>query len=371
MEKKYRAAVIGSTGKGGYGHGLDLVCTTIENIDIAAVADADPEGLRAAGERLEVEALYPDYRDMLEREKPDLVCIGPGWVAERAAMVPAAARAGCHIYCEKPFAGHLEDADAMMDACSNAGIQIAVAHQLRAMPPVRRTLEDVQRGTYGKLLSLRARPKDDHRGGGEELIVHGTHLFDLMIAFAGPPQWVSGHIGVAGRDASREDQPQGTTAVGPIVGDSLSAAFGFAEGVRGFFDSTAHLDRPERSLYGLLVECEEAILYVRTFGDVYRYPAPVVLPEKTDFKWEKVWVDDWHFTAAGQPRPLRDWLHRGNEVLIRELLGAIEAKGAPSASGRDAHLATEMIQGVYASHFAAGRRLPLPLADRRHPLEKV
>ena len=88
MEKKYRAAVIGSTGRGGYGHGLDVACTTIENIDIAAVADADPEGLQAAGERLGVEALYPNYRDMLERENPDLVCIGPGWVAERAAMVP-------------------------------------------------------------------------------------------------------------------------------------------------------------------------------------------------------------------------------------------------------------------------------------------
>ena len=81
-----------------------------------------------------------------------------------------------------------------------------------------------------------------------------------------------------------------------------------------------------------------------------------------------MWVDDWHFTAAGQPRPLRDWLHRGNEVLIRELLGAIEANRTPSASGRDAHLATEMIQGVYASHLAGGQRLALPLTNRDHPL---
>ena len=69
--------------------------------------------------------------------------------------------------------GRVEETADPLSKAECSAQRIAVAHQLRAMPPVRRTLEDVQRGTYGKLLSLRARPKDDHRGGGEELIVHG------------------------------------------------------------------------------------------------------------------------------------------------------------------------------------------------------
>ena len=64
MKMKYRAAVIGSTGRGGYGHGLDVACKDSKNVDIVALADGDPEGLRMAADRLGVEALYPDYRDM-------------------------------------------------------------------------------------------------------------------------------------------------------------------------------------------------------------------------------------------------------------------------------------------------------------------
>ena len=54
MAKTYKAAVIGSTGQGGYGHGLDRVFQGLNSVTLVAVADADPVGLRHAGERLGV-----------------------------------------------------------------------------------------------------------------------------------------------------------------------------------------------------------------------------------------------------------------------------------------------------------------------------
>ena len=54
---------------------------------------------------------------------------------------------------------------------------------------------------------------------------------------------------------------------------------------------------------------------------------------------------------------------------MRELAAAIEHDTEPPASLRDAVLVTEIIQGAYASHFSGGKRLAIPLADRRHPLE--
>ena len=45
---KYRVAVIGHTGKGNYGHGLDRVWDEIPNTRVVAVADADSKGLAAA-----------------------------------------------------------------------------------------------------------------------------------------------------------------------------------------------------------------------------------------------------------------------------------------------------------------------------------
>lgn len=92
--KKYRVAVIGSTGRGDYGHGLDLAFKGLENADIVAVADDSPEGLRAAGARLGVKKVYADYRAMLDRERIDIVSIGPWWVTDRVPMVTVAAGAG-------------------------------------------------------------------------------------------------------------------------------------------------------------------------------------------------------------------------------------------------------------------------------------
>jgi len=42
MAKTYRVAVIGRTGKGGYGHNLDIVWKELDNVQIVAVADPTP-----------------------------------------------------------------------------------------------------------------------------------------------------------------------------------------------------------------------------------------------------------------------------------------------------------------------------------------
>ena len=368
MSKTYRGAVIGSTKRGGYGHYHDTAFSGLENVKLVAVADDDPQGLAEAGKRLGVTRLYADYREMFANERPELVSIGPQWVTERLAMVEAAAAIGCHIYSEKPLAGDLATADAILDACRKHKVKLSVAHQFRAMPTLRKAMANLAEGKYGKLLRLRARPKDDHRGGGEELIVHGTHLFDLMIALAGTPRWVSAHMAVGERDVTRDDRRAPPEPFGPLAGDSLAATFGFDHGVHGFIDSHAKAARPGRDLYGLLVECEEALLFLRSPGDVWVYGAAQVQPANKDLAWERIWIEDWHFTPEHQPRNMSDWLPRGNTILVRDLIAAIEEDREPLASGQAAHDAIEMIQGVYASHFAEGRRLKFPLEDRKHPL---
>lgn len=368
MARTYRAAVIGSTQRGGYGHGLDSCFENVPRVNVVAVADDDPQGLQAASKRLDVRQLYADYREMLRTEKPDLVSIGPRWVSDRVEMVAAAAECGCHIYCEKPLAGDLTSVDAIAKSCRQAGVQLAMAHQFRAAAPVRQALLALKSGKHGRLLRIRARPKDDRRGGGEELIVHGTHLFDLMFAVAGKPDWVQGHITCQGRDAQTSDARQGTEPVGPIAGDSVVVTIGFSDGVGGAFDTTAGIYQDGKSPYGLWIECERAILHVRSPGDVFVYPAPQVVPEDENLAWQKVWVEDWHFTPEHLPRPTNDWLQRGNTFLVNDLLDAIEQNRPPLSSLQNAEWIAETIQGVYASHLADGRRIAIPQLNRKHPL---
>lgn len=380
--QRYRVAVIGSTGKGDYGHGLDTAFQGSDRAEIVAVADDNPVGLQRTGERLNVEARFSVYREMLDRVKLDVVCVGPRWVTQRVAMLQAVAKVGCHVYCEKPFVADLESADAIQSSIATERVKLAMAHQWQAMPPVQRAFAEIRSGKYGRVLRMRARPKDDARGGGEELLVHGTHWFDLMIALAGPPRWVSGHIRVQGREATKANRREGLEPVGPICGDSVLAVFGFDDGVIGSFDSTANTapgsrrstnsDQPRPvwdSVYGLTIECEDAVLQLRQPGDVFIYPANGVLPDFESLAWKKLWIEDWHFTPEHQPRPIRqEWLSLGNRALAKDLLDAIEKDREPLSPLRHAVLITEMVQGVYASHFADGRRLPIPLTDRRHPL---
>ena len=117
--------------------------------------------------------------------------------------------------------------------------------------------------------------------------------------------------------------------------------------------------------------CERATLHARSPGDVFIYPAPVVVPDAPDVAWQKIWVESWHFTPEHMPRSSKDWLHRGNQILLGDQFAAIEGGCEPPASIQSAHQVTEMIQGVYTSHFADGRRMPIPLTDRRHPLDSV
>jgi len=369
----YRVAIIGSTGKGNYGHRLDTAFQGLEDAQVIAIADADPEGLHAAGAKLAVSRLYQDYHTMLAAEKPAIAVVCPSSVAERVPMLEAAAQAGCHIYCEKPLAGTLADTDAILAACTHAKTKVALAHQWRGMPVIQRIIAEINSGVFGRLLRLRARPKDDSRGGGEELLLHGTHLFDLMMACAGPPRWVSGHVAVGDRDATRADCGEGNTPVGPIAGDSISATFGFAGGVRGYFESTAGLAGPETpdydNLYGLSLECEKATLELREPGDAYIYPAPRVLPDHTHLDWHKYHLENWHDAPGHTPDYLRkNWLSIGNEALAKDLIDAIAKDREPLSNLHAVRFVNEMVQGVYASHFAGSQRLALPLANRDHPL---
>jgi predicted dehydrogenase len=367
MNRTFKIGVIGATAQGDYGHGLDTAFGASERATILTVADDDPAGLKSAVDRLGVEHQYLSYERMLEEEDLDIVCIGPRWVTERVSMVQACAAAGCHIYCEKPLAGTLVDVDAICRAVEEANVKMALAHQFHGAATIVKTIKDLTDGVYGKLLRMYARPKDDPRGGGEELMVHGCHLFNLMIAFAGEPRWACAHMSVEGRDVETTDRREGTEPVGPIAGDSVTATFGFENGVRGFFDSTANIAPAEGSLYGLRLECEHALLHIRSQAEVSIYPAPIVMPEKKELRWQRLIVPEWHMDSDGQPRDLKRWLHDGNRALAEDLMDAIENEREPATSLKSAKVAMEMIQGVYTSHFA-GRRLKIPLEVREHPL---
>jgi len=360
LQKKYRAAAIGSTGQGDYGHRMDVALTDVPNIEFVAIADSNAEGLKKAGQRNRVGRLYADFHEMLDKEEIDVVSVGTRHSALHEEMILAAAKAGLHVYCEKPLAIDLASADRMIAACDGAGVKLCVALPNRASLAIAEAAKMVNEGRIGKILRIRANGKDDRRGGGEDLIVLGYHVLDLMCLFAGDPLWTFAQIQEGQRDAKPTDAKAASEPLGPVAGDCLAAMFGFPNQVHGYLESHRGLEgSSERfciEIYG-----SEGIIASRSMSDVVWFEGPVLNPAKPH-RWQVVSTPAWDAVADHDL-----WSRR---ALFHDLLQAAEENREPFSSGKQARWVQEMIQGIYASHLAQAR-ITLPLKQREHPLGAV
>jgi len=299
---KYRVAVIGHTGKGNYGHGLDRVWQDLPETQIVAVADADPRGLAGSVARLGEVKGFADYRKMLAETKPDLVAVAPRWLDQHRDMVVAAAEAGARgIYLEKPMCRNLTEADEMVAACEKSGTKLAIAFQTRysqKLPVVEKLIAD---GALGDLLEIRARGKEDRRGGGEDLWVLGTHMFNLMHHFAGPPQWCSASVYQDGHPVRAADVQEGPEGIGPVAGDSVHAMYRLENGLTAYFDSTRNGGgNPTR--FGLQIFGSKGIIQMFNTGhipDTYFLSDSSWSPGRSKAEWIPVTS-----AGVGKPEPL-------------------------------------------------------------------
>lgn len=364
MSKKFRAAVIGSTGRGDYGHGLDVVWLEFPEVELVAVADDDKTGLAAAMKRLKLERGYTDYRQMLDEVKPDVVSICPRWIDQHHDMIVAAAERGIHIYLEKPFCRTLAEADAIIAACERTHTRLAIAHQTRYSPKAQVVRELIESGKLGRVLEFRGRGKEDARGGGEDLWVLGTHVMDLIRLFAGHPQWCFGNVTKEGRPVTREDVIEGNEGIGPLAGDAVRAMYGMEGGATAYFASHRQAaGRPSR--FGLQIFGTGGVVEILTghLPSVKYLPDPSWSPGRSGVAWQDV-----SSQGIGAPEPLKDGgLHAGNVLAVRDLLSAIEEHREPLGNMYEARGATEMIVAVFESH-RQGRPVPLPLENRANPL---
>lgn len=354
---QYKAAAIGRTGGGNYGHGLDVAYAGLDNVEFVAVADPDDEGREAARVRNKAPRAYADYHDMLAAEQPDLVSVCPRWTDCHLDMVLACLEAGAHVYCEKPMTWNLADGDAIIARADALGRKVAVAHQAVYLPRIQALRQVLRDGRIGDLQQIHAHGKQDRRGGGEDMITLGTHLFNLMRFFAGDVRWMSAHVTVQGRELAPADIAEATEPVGPVAGDCIESYFAFDSGVAGRFESRR--DQPgSGQRYGLELVGSEGTICLRggAGGELMLYPHPVFRPADQGQAWVPL-----------DGLPADDPLSRGNTLAIVDLIDCIEQDREPISSARSAVAALEMILGTYESQIT-GARVAMPMRRRDHPL---
>lgn len=150
---------------------------------LVAAAEVDRARLEQFGRDWGVSALYSDYREMLWKEKVDIlsVCTPPSFHAE---MVSEAARLGVRaVFCEKPLAADPKEAQAALQACEDNGTVLAVNYLRRWNATLAEWARKLAAGDLGRIRRATA----SYTKG---ILTNGTHAIDLILWWVGPLKWV-------------------------------------------------------------------------------------------------------------------------------------------------------------------------------------
>ncbi|RQG95363.1 Gfo/Idh/MocA family protein [Natrarchaeobius chitinivorans] len=149
-----------------------------DRIELVAVADVDESKLETFGSLWDIptSSRYASHTEMLENEDLDIVSVcSPTFLHHDhvvdAAQSPAAPDA---IWCEKPIASSLTNAENMVEVCSDTGTELVINHTSRFTPSMQRLRELVyEEDLIGDVRSVNAQFR-------MELVRNSTHVLDTV-----------------------------------------------------------------------------------------------------------------------------------------------------------------------------------------------
>src|SRR5437764_1890060 len=154
-DRPVSVAVIGA-GMAGRSHaaGYRQVNTVFGNglppVRLAAIADANTELAEDAARRYGYEKAVSSWEEIAEDASIDAVSIVVGNALHRP-IAEALIRAGKHVLCEKPLAGSMADAEAMVAAEKTAGVVTSVGYTFRRSPAISAIRDHVHNGELGEM----------------------------------------------------------------------------------------------------------------------------------------------------------------------------------------------------------------------------
>lgn len=317
----------------------------IDGLQLVGVCDIIAERAQAAGEANEV-PWFTSMDELLAQVPSDAVVIAtPSGLHPQHGIL--AARAGRHVITEKPMAISLHAADALVQACDEAGVRLFVVKQNRLNPPIQLLKRALDKGRFGRLYMANCtvrwtRPQEYYdqapwRGtwefDGGAFMNQASHYVDLIQWLVGPVESVMAKTATLARQIEAED--------------TGAAILRFRSGALGVLEVTM-LTYP-RNLEGSITLLGEKGS-VRIGGTAVNR---VEHWEFADYDDDDKLVD----TAAPNPPTVYGFGHEG---YYRNVLAVLRGEAQPDTDGRSGRKSLELILGIYES-ARTGRDVPLPL----------
>jgi len=288
---------------------------------------------------------YLDWKEMIERERPDIVSITTHAELHAPITIFAAERSVKGIYCEKAIALSLAEADLAVAACRRAGAHLMIGHLRRWHNVHVAAAEFIRSGEIGKLVAIHTL----HTG---EIFHTGTHSFDLLNMYAGaPPAFVQACVDTPGFDRTARAYDHDAAAVGFIR---------YANGVTAF----VHGCTPKPPVFDQEFICEDGLIRVMNNGVDWEF---WTLQEwkRPEFKDGPVWKEVPKIaTLQRAPLPFAMEVKSMTAAAVADLVQAVRTGRDTRSTGEDGRMAFEVAMSFVESERQGGARVPLPLAQR-------
>ena len=186
------------------------------SLRLVKIADVSYDAARKAANEMGFEDFTGDWKDLIEDKKVDVINITtPN--AFHKEMALEAIKAGKHVYCEKPLATSIGDANAMRKAANRANVKTQVGFNYLCNPMLKKARKMILDGDLGEILGFRGLHAEDYmvsrkspftwrheKQGGGALADLGSHIIATAEFLIGPIKEVMGSCETAIK--TRKDQ---------------------------------------------------------------------------------------------------------------------------------------------------------------------
>ena len=349
-DKTYRAGIVGTLGIAARHPGNPLApfgneivnshiacLALVPRVELVGICDLAADRLdeftESWGGRWPDTNTYTDYREMLDKEELDILTVATS-EHRHADITVDGARAGVKgIFCEKPLATSIEDADRMIQACEANGVVLISGHTRRWRPLYHIVRDAIHDGAIGPLATMAA----TLGGPVAQLFRGGTHMIDAMCFFAeSEPVQVFANVEEGYEDWDRYKGRGGVYPEDP----GLSGLILYQNGIRALYcgtkdsfkTATLQLSGPEGQIY---------------FG-VNDHAATLLTRDP----------------STGEPvrRKLvpRQYQVFGMGAAFEKLIDIIEKGGSSVSSARDGRMTVQNMEEFLNSQQAGGRLIDVP-----------
>lgn len=272
---------------------------------------------------------YTDFKAMLKDCQPDILSVVTSDNRHADIVVHAAESGVRGIYCEKPIATNLAEADRMIDAVTRCKVTMTMNHTRRWMPLFRQIKALVEKGEIGDMKRINV-----NFGGPRAILFrNGTHFIDMICYLAdSDPAWVFAEL-----DEGYETYwpYQGDGGRNPDLEPGCTGYIHFKNGVRAYYNgSKGFVPRTGIELIGTkgwIFVCDE-YAQIDTGSGVR--------------------------IVVAEPRTVSN-----SAAAVHELIHVMERGGETISPPRAARASLEIILGFLASQKKGNTRIDFPLDE--------